>query len=269
MVVDPCSPGLPKSKGRRKAQEAKGCEHPECAHGLKQNEPKIPYWVEDQQAVVHIPTSSADPRHSLRKPLLPRSTTSPSTANPSGCIIFPLSSDHLLVLVQYNALRASLTNRALLNRFLSTSYHSPDECTNLAPTVLPYPSTDSLLTLPPSLLPTALQCTIPHESWIDIIPHPAIRDNLILAAGCYDEDQLWIDNLGGLFEGFPADHIRRYGIIMWDPPWDASGWEVSEGFCDRWGWMLRGAEEVVLGTNRRRRERGERELRFGREVKTL
>lgn len=148
--------------------------------------------------------------------------------------IFPLSSDHLIILVQYNALRASMTNHILLQPlFLATS--SPtQECATAAYHLLQSLTIPDLI--PPSMHPTDLQKSIPHGSWVDIIPHPCWRDNVLLALGTFDEeDELWTDTIGGLFEGFPDDEIERCGIIAWSPPWDLSGWEMSEGFLAKMG----------------------------------
>jgi hypothetical protein len=65
---------------------------------------------------------------------------------------------------------------------------------------------------------------------VDLIPHPVWRDNVLLALGRFDEDALWADTIGGLFDGFPDAEIERRGVICWASPWDFSRWEISEGF---------------------------------------
>lgn len=153
-------------------------------------------------------------------------------------------------------MRACRANRDLL---LSSGLFDPSilsECTtSITHTLPPLASPDSL---PQTLHPTDLQRTVPHEDWIDIMPHPMWRDNLIRAAGLYDEDALWSDCIGGIFDGFPADEVERRGVVAWSPPWDVSGWEMSEGFKREWGWLFRGCEDVALeATNRWRGQRGE------------
>ncbi len=101
---------------------------------------------------------------------------------------------------------------------------------------------------------------MPHGDWIDLFPCPEGRDRAILAAGTFDEDELWADCIGGLYEGFPDDEIERRGIIAWSPPWDITGWEMSEGFLRKWGWLIRGLPGVIEATNRWRIERGEEPL---------
>lgn len=93
------------------------------------------------------------------------------------------------------------------------------------------------------------------------MPHPLWRDNMIKAAGTYDDDDLWADTIGGLFDGFPGDEVERRGLVAWSPVWDPSGWEMSEGFMRKWGWLFEGFEHVALeATNRWRRQRGEEPL---------
>ncbi|KAL2817980.1 hypothetical protein BDW59DRAFT_165686 [Aspergillus cavernicola] len=111
--------------------------------------------------------------------------------------------------------------------------------------------------LPPTVLPTTLQQTVPHSDWINLFPCPEGRDRLIQGVGAFEEDELWAECIGGLFEGFPDDEIKRPGIVAWSPPWDIAGWEISEGFVRKWGWLFRGLEGPLGPTNRWRRERGE------------
>jgi hypothetical protein len=98
---------------------------------------------------------------------------------------------------------------------------------------------------------------VPHGDWIDLFPCPEGRDRLIRTTGTFDEDELWADCIGGLYEGFPNDKIERRGIIAWSLPWDITGWEMSEGFLRKWGWLLKGLPGPLDATNRWRMERGE------------
>jgi hypothetical protein len=114
-----------------------------------------------------------------------------------------------------------------------------------------------------------LQQTVPHGDWIDLFPSPEGRDRLILAvaAGSFDEDELWADCIGGLYEGFPdAEHVdgdagvERRGMIVWSPPWDIRGWEMTKVFLEKWGWLFGDLPGAMEGTNHWRRERGEEPL---------
>jgi hypothetical protein len=178
------------------------------------------------------------------------SLQSGNTANTR--VTFPLSTDHLIPLIQFNVLRAVLTNMALL-RILDTILQ---DCDGYSLCHMPlYPTPDKI---PLQLRPTMLQKSVPHPHWIDIIPSPTLRDNFISLAETIDEDELCSDVVGGLFEG-DAD-IDARGCIVWKDPWDMSGWEMTEGFIKKWGFVLKGCKESLEATNRWRRVRGEEEL---------
>ncbi|CAM1511641.1 Fc.00g091540.m01.CDS01 [Cosmosporella sp. VM-42] len=240
---------------RRKALQAQ--EHPDSISVSKsvscvaQTDPGVPCWLEEQQRVFLIPASAAHrfQCNSKRAPLIPK----PTASN----IMFPLAPDHLITLLQYNVLRACITNRNLISCIKPTVQ---GDCSSAALHVLPgHPHPHAL---PPSLHPTALQRTVPHEDWIDIIPDPTWRDNVILALGTFDEDELWADTVGGLFEGFPHSEIEKRGVIAWSPPWNVSGWEASEGFLRKYAWSFKGCDGIIASTNNWRRKRGEEPLVF-------
>ncbi|KAL2430857.1 hypothetical protein ABEF95_013967 [Exophiala dermatitidis] len=221
---------------KRRARETQTNRLNSCPRrATKETGLEIPCWAEDQQAVVHVPEGTTSNLRNSRSPLIPSSTT--PHAGFSSKIILPLSADHLIPLIQYNALRGLLANRQLLLPLQSRVALS--ECASAALHVLPDPQEVPSGVLPLSLHPTTLQRTIPHEDWVDLIPHPILR---------------------GLFEGFPASEIERRGVVIWSPPWHIGGWEVTEGFWHKWGWLLKGCTEILEGTNRWRRQRGEDDL---------
>ncbi|KAI2632158.1 hypothetical protein GGR54DRAFT_634926 [Hypoxylon sp. NC1633] len=134
--------------------------------------------------------------------------------------VFPLSPDHrLLVLIQYNVLRAMMTNMSIL----SILHRIPLEC-GAALSVKDLPSPPD--SIPPSLESTSLQKQIAHDVWVDLFPWSAMRDNLLTHRGEYDEDDLCVDMVGGLYEGF--DEVETRGLIVWGEPWSEHGWEVEE-----------------------------------------
>lgn len=192
---------------------------------------------------------------STRTPIIPNLSES------AGNVVFPLCPDHLITLLQYNVLRALLANQTLVSTLSPIQSYDSGECSSAAIHVLSGPVLPGVL--PESLQPTQLQCMIPHEGWVDIIPHPIWRDNILRALGKFDEDELWSDSIGGLFEGFPASELEQRGVIAWSPPWDARGWEISEGFWQKWGWSLKGCDEVLAATNYWRGIRGEERLAVG------
>lgn len=199
------------------------------------------------------------------QPLLPAHVLVPgqrdATHSLATGIVFPPSSDHLITLIQYNVLRASTANLKLLNLIKASNTTAEsgvaviEIVTELAPCS---PNGEPLI--PPLLQPTLIQRTIKHNRWIDIIPHPVWRDNLILAQNEYDSDEICNDTVGGLWDDKPSPGIEERGVIAWSPPWDISGWEISPGFLRKWGWLFKGCEEVLEATNQWRRMRGEEDL---------
>jgi hypothetical protein len=246
--------------GRRKASEALANSVARSAGiSVAKTDPDIPFWIEDQQTVSVFPASATSILRRVRTPLISHqySATNSSAIDETFAkrIIFPLSTDHLITLLQFNVLRACITNRLLIPRRKDQCTHG---CSKAAMHVSPVPSYPQ--EMPDSLYPTLLQRTIPHEEWIDIIPHPRWRDNLLLAIGTFDEVALWSDTIGGLFEGFPDSEVEHRGIIAWSPPWHFSGYEVTEGFLRRWGWSFKGCEDALETTNIWRSKRGEEPL---------
>ncbi|KAI1089954.1 hypothetical protein F5B19DRAFT_352127 [Rostrohypoxylon terebratum] len=165
---------------------------------------------------------------------------------------FPISADHrLIVLIQYNVLRAFMTNMSIL----SILHRIPLECGG-ALNIKYLPSAPD--SIPPSFEETLLQRQIAHDVWIDTFPWPNMRDNLLLNRGRFDEDDLCVDMVGGLYEGF--DEVATRGMIVWGEPWSETGWEVSEGFATKWSFLLKGCHTLIESTNRWRETRGEERL---------
>ncbi|KAK2609685.1 hypothetical protein N8I77_003175 [Diaporthe amygdali] len=188
---------------------------------------------------------------------------------------FPLSQDHLIHIIELNVYRASLTNIYILGAY---SLLCNRECgyalNNSEPPLFPWTGYQPSGNIPESLRPTPLQQSTPHEVWIDILPSARMRDNAIVAVAegrLFNED-LCADILKGICgEGKGCGRSRSVNdpsssddeaearLIVWNNPWDPSGWEVTEGFLKKWGFLLRGAGEdgMVTATNRWRALRGE------------
>jgi hypothetical protein len=64
--------------------------------------------------------------------------------------------------------------------------------------------------------------------------------------------------VGGLYEGFNDLELR--GIMVWSDPWHPDGWEVTEGFARKWGFLLKGCGELIEASNRWRAMRHEDRL---------
>jgi hypothetical protein len=200
---------------------------------------------------LHRPPHTSRPRTSASN-LLP---DAPSFRHLSldGTITLPLSPDHLIPLVQFNAFRATLTNMLIL----SVPHLTPREC-DISTALQTTPLFTPPGTPPPSLAPTALQRSVAHDMWIDLLPHSTMRDNAIRAMDTFNHHDLCSDMLGGHDQG--RNSIELTGVLVWGNPWEVSGWEVTEGFVNKWGFLLKDCWEVIAATNHWRTKRGDEPL---------
>ncbi|KAI0723380.1 hypothetical protein C8Q76DRAFT_615413 [Earliella scabrosa] len=99
--------------------------------------------------------------------------------------------------------------------------------------------------LPSSLRPTLVQRTIPHESVIDGVLHPELRDRMIL--------------LRERFNLVDCMHDYRLAVtIHGDDVLAHNNWEISEAWLSRYKFLV---DPTTLNiTNKWRKERGEPEL---------
>ncbi|KAH6988368.1 hypothetical protein EDB80DRAFT_767412 [Ilyonectria destructans] len=165
--------------------------------------------------------------------------------------IFPLSTYHLLHLVQYNVFRALVSNKRTLNTRVPGRTDNPP-----SPTTCPlgghYRDDTTIYSLNPdiplSLVSTRLRQTHSHSSWINVFPFPCLRDKstLPLTAG-RDEDEVTAD---------------RKGLIIWDEPYDKQSWEATPGFLAKWVWAVEECDDLVGSSNRWRLMRGEEPMRL-------
>ncbi|KAH6704248.1 hypothetical protein BKA61DRAFT_185534 [Leptodontidium sp. MPI-SDFR-AT-0119] len=213
-------------------------------------------------------------------------------------LIFPLSTDHLLHLVQYNVFRAFVSNKSTLNILLTgwTDYPpSPTTCPISGPyrdNTMVYPLNPNI---PFSLFPTRLQQTCLHSFWINLFPFPTLRDNLIRRDGKFDHWELLADLIGELMgstpfeqrqgtpvaitvsdpknmsasnppptEGSDEDEVTagRKGLIVWGEPYDMRSWEATPGFIAKWSWAVEGCYDLVESSNHWRLLRGEEPIRL-------
>lgn len=106
---------------------------------------------------------------------------------------------------------------------------------------------NSAYCLPSSLRPTLVQRTVPHESAIDRILHPELRDRMILLRGRFDLIDCLFD-------------YHKYVTIHGDDVLSHSSWEIRETWLRQYGYLI---DQPTLNiSNRWRRERGETELRL-------
>ncbi|KAL4862458.1 hypothetical protein BDV12DRAFT_203044 [Aspergillus spectabilis] len=210
----------------------------------------------------------------------------PLTLDPQP-FLFPLFSDHLLHLIQYNVFRALLSNKRSLNTLpadlaaCSATRPCRDDTTR-------FPLNPNI---PPSLIPTNLQQTRYHSTWINTIPFPRIRDNLIRYEGRFDHGELMQDLTGELMTsilaprrrgtsgtatgpedrlslslplGIDTDEVTagRNGLIVWGEPHEPQSWEATPGFLAKWTWAVEGCEELVEISNAWRIKRGEEPIQL-------
>ena len=147
-------------------------------------------------------------------------------------------SDMLLTLIQFNVFRACAHNSRFLAFNLDwleyvaySAFNKPDGTFNEA--------------APPPLQPTALQRSVPHHPWVDLLPFSALRDNLLRVYDVWPGE----DDLCEAIMGFCSSPGARSGLIVWGEPWDPRGWEVTEGFAKQFGWLLAGCEDLMQATN--------------------
>ena len=164
---------------------------------------------------------------------------------------FPLSPDHkLLALIQYNVLRGAMTNMIILCQLNNIPFTGWEDFQVKG---LPTPQD-----APPSLQPTRMQQERSHEAWIDIIPYPRVRDNLIEYHGKFDVDDFCNDFCGG-GDVVPSG-TERHGLIVWGDPWSGSEWEMSESFARKWSFLVEGCADLENSTNKWREMRGEERI---------
>ncbi|KAJ5602266.1 hypothetical protein N7510_011800 [Penicillium lagena] len=155
----------------------------------------------------------------------------------------------LLGLTQLNLTRALVHNMEILG-YQSRPMHNEA----LSPFCIAGPSQtgNEMVSLPPSLEPTALQLSTPHHPWLDLFPSPQMRNNLIVLEPFVDEY--------GLCEDLCSSTEGTAGILVWKDPWDPTGWEVTSSFMSIWGLVVRNCWDLFRSTNHWRLKRGEKLL---------
>jgi len=157
----------------------------------------------------------------------------------------------LLTLVQFNVFRALLQNTCSIGLPFDW-VHDYDAVSTIGLADVNIVGPNS------SLQPTKLQFQVDHHPWIDMLPFPAMRDNMLRV---YDkwagEDDLCADVVG-----YCTTVGSRTGLIVWGEPWDPGSWEVTEDFLEHWAWLLLGCWELMQATNHFRKLRGEEPLNF-------
>ncbi|WQF89830.1 hypothetical protein CDEST_14844 [Colletotrichum destructivum] len=158
------------------------------------------------------------------------------------------SVDMLLSLIQFNTTRALIINARVMG--ITSELMAPDSRSRF---VIGNSNATAHDLIPKSLEPTQLQLTVIHHPWIDILPFPEVRDNILRHdENMYDKRELCRD-----LRGFQSVTQGRGGLIVWTDPWDPKGWEVTEAFASKWPWVIRDCHELLESTTYWRAVRGE------------
>ncbi|RHZ45597.1 bZIP transcription factor [Aspergillus thermomutatus] len=105
-------------------------------------------------------------------------------------------------------------------------------------------------TLKPDLRPSKEQITVKHHPFIDILPFPTLRRNLIAYQNEFDDDEFFHDMLTGLVCWGGAgvgkkDRNQSTGHASTGTPWDVRSWEARDWFIKKY-WRLLGGEDGEL-----------------------
>ncbi|KAI9147164.1 hypothetical protein HJFPF1_13196 [Paramyrothecium foliicola] len=168
----------------------------------------------------------------------------------------------LPILIRINALNALLHNARKIGISADTVCRDEEISPfNLTGPLVPA-STAPLPECPEDLRPTTLQKTIFHHPWIDLLPLPQLRDNLLraLSLETFDVDEFCVEVFhpgaaGNGLEDTPA-------LIVWDTTASIRGWEANVPFLKKYGWLLTGCQELLRATNDWRMRRGDKVLKI-------
>ncbi|KAG4257313.1 hypothetical protein FPRO04_08355 [Fusarium proliferatum] len=201
----------------------------------------------------------------------------------SGVVI---SVDHrLLHLISYNVCRGMMTNKKMLRLFaefiIAFDFPTLEPQSKTYCDIAVIRSIDrEHLPLPTRLEPTQIQMTSPHPCWIDILPFPELRDNLIRKQLIYDHIQFLEDLVGDYVYILPPavpsprcivpPHKKleggnkpkeNAGMILWGEPHLSESWEVTPSFLAKWSWLIGECKDLVQVSNTWRQSRGDQPLR--------
>ncbi|BEI91231.1 uncharacterized protein CcaverHIS019_0400510 [Cutaneotrichosporon cavernicola] len=187
---------------------------------------------------VHSPNTDVEHQRSLRAAVAHLTNSVPETASSPRIVTNP-----------NNMTQAQVEERRRLQEQLRKSLEGDEETERKteALQLITYHLNNFRINheykLPPSLMPTTVQRTMPHEHAIDGIVFPSIRDRMILLRGKYD-----------LVEAFHG-YITEF-TLHGDDALDHRNWEASERWLQDFGELA--DEEVFAITNRWRAHRGRR-----------
>ncbi|KAF9873932.1 hypothetical protein CkaCkLH20_08666 [Colletotrichum karsti] len=168
---------------------------------------------------------------------------------------------YLTTLVRVNVFHAFVQNAHALG-FNSEwlTYEAISPFNKMGPDLGPSTTT---ISCPENMRPTALQLAVEHHPWIDFFPHPQMRDNFLQVVAEKGEDYIDEDDMcRDIVDVGAGAGVEEAALIAWGEPWDPRGWEATEPFLRKWGWLLVGCDEMLEGTNHWREKRGLKKLKF-------
>ncbi|KAK6347664.1 hypothetical protein TWF718_005503 [Orbilia javanica] len=158
----------------------------------------------------------------------------------------------------YNALALAIPFESLYNDdgISPFNFHYP----------IPLGTVERESSAPVNLRPTRLQRTIVHHPWVDLIPVPRMRDNILrgLESNIFDEDELCHELAGAE----NTEDAMQASFLVWGESWDIRSWELSAGFLNRWGFLVDGCPEILEATNVWREKRGEPKIEVAVDLET-
>ncbi|PYH35233.1 uncharacterized protein BO87DRAFT_415426 [Aspergillus neoniger CBS 115656] len=194
-------------------------------HQQHKDQPTRPYSVHRWRVSEHeasSPSTSLTEYHSHTLPQT-QSQTPIEPSIPTSSFTTSIPPDHLLHLITHNVFRALYTNKTLLYNHSTALLPGPTPNSSIhliheglifpiyattIPNTCPSP-------IPASLFPTPSQRTLTHYSWIDLVPWPRMRENLIRWEMCFDHGEFVKDLVGGyvmegweLFDGLKGQDVN-------------------------------------------------------------
>ncbi|KAH7230212.1 uncharacterized protein BKA55DRAFT_583607 [Fusarium redolens] len=195
-----------------------------------------------------------------------------------------LPADHVLIhLIIHNVTRGFMYNKNVLRlmaNFVTVSQYLPlhPELAAGCEMAIVRPTHQII---PHCLLPTQLQMSTPHPTWMDMIPFPEIRDNLIRRQHNFNhknflkalvgdlvyimsppgQGKAGLDSIPSLTRHWQQDRSLsrrdREGFILWGEPYLKESWEATPLFLAKWPWVVEGCHELIDISNKWRVARGE------------
>jgi hypothetical protein len=219
----------------------------------------------------------------MRAHQIPEQGSRPLSLRPTRDVGYLLPVDHVLLhLITQNVSRGLTSNKSILRlgaSFINAINNLPLPPNLLTPCeiVVVRPTHQAI---PPCLQPTQLQMNLPHPSWIDVLPFPDMRDNLIRRQPYFNHAHFLEDLVGDLVHTMPPALAREgalppkiyetgaqqddaqlspnsKGMILWGEPHLKESWEVTPRFLRKWAWAAAGCNELVTSSNKWRSARGE------------